>query len=84
MRQEGNEFGDLDITANRWVRQVPTDLRTQLEYFRIYRDTLDDNINFGSMFKNSSTKAIIVDGYNATQLKEFCCARSNTPTEVFH
>lgn len=71
MRQVGNEFGDLNVTANRWVRQVPTSLRAALEYFRVYRDTLEDNINFESLLKNTSTKAITVDGHDATQPKEF-------------
>ena len=72
MRQQGQyEFGDMDITANRWSRQVPTDLRPQLEYLRVYREAIEEDTIYNSIFKNTTTKLITVDGYDATQLRRF-------------
>jgi hypothetical protein len=71
MRQEANEFGDLHITANRWSRQVPTYLREQWEYIRIFRSALEDTAIFQSLFANKSTRKITVDSYTADQLREF-------------
>ena len=71
MRQPANEFGDLHITANRWSRQVPTDLREQWEYIRIFRSALDDSAIFQSLFVNTSTRKITIKDYTADQLREF-------------